>query len=110
MTSLRVFFLLACAALVVCAVKFESHEVASLAGTSKSDKSEKTEKTENPAKPGRSALPVFETVSINGLEFTEASSVDGFLLKEGVLFDVYSLKPVSSQTDAKLDVEKKCPT
>lgn len=97
-SSLRFFFLMACAALVVCAIKFENHEVASLARTGKSETSEK---------PG---LPVLETVSINGLEFTEASTVDGFLRKGGVLYDVYSLKPVSSQTGAKLDVEKKCPT
>ena len=118
MARLRILFLLVCVTLVVCAIKFERHEVASLAAASKaaaskSGESGKSDTPASPESPGNATVTTDTTdttVTINGLEFTEASTVDGFLLKKGVLYDLYSLKPVSSQTGAKLDVEKKCPT
>jgi len=92
MKSLRLLFLLGCAALLVSALSFEKHEIGSL--TEKGVKAESRK----------------ETITVSGLGFTEAATVDGFLVDEGMLYDIYSLKPLSGQTSAKLGVEKKCPT
>jgi hypothetical protein len=50
-----------------------------------------------------SLVPGGETRTIDPLEYTELASFDGFLFKDGNLYDVYSLTPKSLQ-------EKDCPT
>ena len=89
---------------------------AARARAGKPAKTEKTtEKTARPEKPAATAKapakkkrPSFQV--FDGFAFTEAATVDGFLLRKGMLFDVYSLRPVSSQSNATLDVKKACPT
>ena len=94
MKLLRMAFVVACAALLAASLRFESHEVSPLAEKGK-------------AADERSAEAVDR---LDGLAFTEAATVDGFLRTEGRLYDVYSLTPFSSESGLSLDVEKKCPT
>ena len=94
MKLLRIAFVIACAALLVASLRLESHEVRSL--------------TEMGTALEKRSADVVE--HLDGLAFTEAATVDGFLRSEGRLYDIYSLTPFSSESGLSLDVEKKCPT
>ena len=94
MKLLRIAFVIACAAFLAASLRLESHQVLPRADKGK------------PAAE-RSADGV---QSLDGLGFTEAATVDGFLRSKGHLYDIYSLTPYSSESGLSLDVEKKCPT
>lgn len=94
MTFLRIAFVLAIAVMLAASLRLESHAVAPL--------SEK-------GKPAEARSPD-AAQQLDGLAFTEAATVDGFLRTEGCLYDIYSLTPFSSESGMALDVEKKCPT
>jgi hypothetical protein len=90
----RLAFLVGCLALVVGALRYERHEVRSLDAKGK------------PSETDPAAAPQV----MNGLALTETATVDGLLRADGILYDVYSLRPVSSEGDVVLDVKKECPT
>lgn len=94
MKLLRIAFVFACAAFLAASLSLESHPVHALGDKGK------------PAAE-RSAAGV---QNLDGLAFTEAATVDGFLRSKGDLYDIYSLTPFSSESGHSLDVEKKCPT
>jgi len=97
--KLRLAFFIMCVALLLAALKYERHEVLPLSAWGKaSGVRNGTGSVTDGAK------------ALSGLEFTQDATVDGFLLKDGVVYDVYSLVPLSSEGDVVLAVEKKCPT
>jgi hypothetical protein len=104
--KLRLAFFIMCVALLLAALEYERHEVLPLSAWNK----------KSGAESGAGAGRKLETGESNGakvlsgLEFTQDATVDGFLLKDGVVYDVYSLVPLSSEGGVALTVEKKCPT
>jgi len=112
--KLRLAFFIMCVALLLAALKYERHEVLPLSEMGKKAGIQ----TGKPAgKPGgeqqiakqEAEKPVPAQI-LSGLEFTQEATVDGFLRRDGLLYDVYSLGPLSSEADVALAVEKKCPT
>ena len=93
MKGLRLAFLSGCLVLLAGALRYERHEVQPLAA-----------KGEAPP----AAAPEVEV--LDGLAFTEVATVDGLLRADGVLYDVYSVGPVSAEAGLALDVKKECPT
>ncbi|MFA6290488.1 MAG: hypothetical protein WC637_01830 [Victivallales bacterium] len=76
---IKLILLIACLILLLSALLAEKHRVVSLT-------------------PGNEQIRI-----VDGLEYTEAASVDGLMRKDGNIYDIYSLTPEVLQ-------QKDCPT
>ena len=79
MKHIKFILLLACLLVLLTALLAEKHKVLSLS-------------------PGNMQIKI-----IDGLKYTETASVDGFMRKDGNIYDIYSLTPEVLQ-------QKDCPT